>query len=220
MLKCHGKPLNVTESHGMPRVCSWINVACVTSSKIHLMARLTSIPPFVGTVGPVTVYLMYDRYYLRTRSSITGKRIKKDPAFRKFRASSGQMALASPLAAAVYAQIPVHRRKKNQYRKLVSEARIWLKYGWDREDIFEYLGKQYAGPRGVMKEYPCTNLRIPYRAQCASLREEVGGLRKTVSVALPPVELKLWQKRDRAFRRKNRAVDSLQHGLFTPKHPI
>ncbi|MDF2189980.1 hypothetical protein [Paraflavitalea sp. CAU 1676] len=184
------------------------------------MARLTSIPPFVGTVGPITVYLMYDRYYLRTRSSITGKRIKKDPAFRKFRASSGQMALASPLAASVYALIPEHRRKKNQFRILVSEARIWLKYGWEREDIFDYLSKQYAGRRGVMKEYPCTNLRISYRAQCASLCEEVVGFGKKDLAELPPVELRLWQKRDREFRRKNREVDSQHHGLFTPKHPI
>ncbi|MDF2192808.1 hypothetical protein [Paraflavitalea sp. CAU 1676] len=168
------------------------------------MARLISIPPFTGTVGPVTVYKMYDQFYLRSRSSITGKRIKKDPAFQKFRQSSALMALASPIGAAVYALIPKFRRKLKLYRKLVGEARIWLKYGWKRDDIIEYLGKQYAGRSGMIKEYPCTRLRVSYRVQCESLREVVPGLRKTVPVELPPVELRLWQKRDREFRRQER----------------
>lgn len=66
------------------------------------MAKFTGIPPITGTIGPICIYQMYEKYFMRTRSSLTGKRVKKDPAFRKTMEYAGLLAKASRIASAVY----------------------------------------------------------------------------------------------------------------------
>jgi hypothetical protein len=69
---------------------------------------LSTPPPFTGTKYGVTVYQLPDgKYYVRMKSSITGKRIKKDPVFEGFRKSSFRMKDASPIASYIYRQLPV-----------------------------------------------------------------------------------------------------------------
>ena len=136
------------------------------------MARLTSIPPFTGTVGPVTIYKRYDEYIMRSRSSLTAERVKTDPAFRKTMQYANLMGMASPIASTIYALLPKHRQKHELFRKLVGEVTTWLKYHWSKDDIIDYLSKQYADKQQPV-EGAVTRLRVDYRARRAALNRNL-----------------------------------------------
>lgn len=53
---------------------------------------------------------------------------------------------ASPIAAAIYNQIPKEQKKYSLYRLLTGEALKMLKAGMNKADIIEKLQKQYIDP--------------------------------------------------------------------------
>ena len=117
------------------------------------MARFTNIPPITGTIGPICIYKMYGQYYLRTRSSLTGKRVKKDPAFRKTMEYAHLLAKASRIGSTVYAALPADQKQHSLYRKLTGEAMYWLKHQWSTEDVLDFLLKLYTGQE-ILEEAP------------------------------------------------------------------
>lgn len=166
------------------------------------MAWFNSIPPFTGTYGPVCIYKMYGRYFMRTRSSLTGERVKKDPAFRKTMQYAGLLAKASRIGSAVYAQVPADRKQHSLYRRLTGEAMCWLKYQWKEADIIEYLTKQYAGQEKLITEPRVTVLRVNYRPPRPGLHSTLPDLVKTTPVKRIPRHLRAWRQQDAAFRRQ------------------
>jgi hypothetical protein len=99
-------------------------------------------PPFTGTRDGVTVYqLQGDAYYVRMKSSITGKRIKSDPKFKPFRESSGRMAQASKIASFIYGKLAV--KKYPLYREITGKAILLLKKGMLAAAVMERLVEEY-----------------------------------------------------------------------------
>ena len=169
------------------------------------MARLNCIPEFIGTFGPITIYYMFGKYYIRTRSSLTGKRVKTDPVFYKTRQYANLMAKGSPIASKVYALVPLQHRQKNLCRKITGEAMTWLKYGWAAADIIEYLTKKYVPPYGGMQlpvEAPVTVLRPSYRRSRPAMGRTAKGLFKNISREEASFDLLAWRRRDKQFRRE------------------
>jgi len=165
------------------------------------MARLTSKPPFIGTVGPVTIYQMYEEYYIRTRSSLDAKRVKTDPAFRKTMQYANLMATASPIGSIVYAQVPLHRKKLTLYRKITGEAMTWLKYQWEKEEIIQYLLRRYAGKQPSPQDGAVTMLIKSSNARNRSKRL-LPALRKKTARPFDEIELRTWQRRAAKFRKE------------------
>ena len=93
------------------------------------MARLLAPPPFYGTRYGICVYQMYGRDFVRSASSLTGERVKKDKRFKNTMAWAFRLADASRLASAVYALLPPYRRKFPLYRKLTGKAMRLLRNG-------------------------------------------------------------------------------------------
>ncbi|AXY77957.1 hypothetical protein D3H65_29935 [Paraflavitalea soli] len=166
------------------------------------MARLTSTPSFIGTYGPVTVYFMFGKYYMRSRSSLTGKRVKKDPAFRKTMQYAALLAKASPIALKVYALVPLQYKKHKLRCKITGEVMTWLRYGWSATDIMEYLSNKYVGVQ-LPEEAPATVLRPSYRRARPSVGPAAKGLFKNIPAERPSFELLQWRRRDKQFRRKD-----------------
>ncbi len=79
----------------------------------------------------------------RRASSLTSERTKKDPAFKGFRQSSSRLKQASPIAAALYKQVPQQLKQFALYRILTSEAIKMLREGIDEVAISETLKKKY-----------------------------------------------------------------------------
>ncbi|GAA3950236.1 hypothetical protein GO495_23175 [Chitinophaga oryziterrae] len=111
-------------------------------------------PPFTGTKDGVTVYRLKDeQYYVRLQSSITGKRIKKDPAFKGFRNSSVRLSAASRIGSIIYQQLPV--KKHTIYREITGKAILLLKAGEKEDVIMARLTMEYLpAPAPVIKAKP------------------------------------------------------------------
>ncbi len=101
---------------------------------------------FIGTQDNLTCYYGKGRAILRARSSLDGERVKRDPAFKGFWQSGQRLKQASPLAAALYSQIPAGKREYAMYRVLTGEAIRLLKQGMEEAEIREVLQQTYVQP--------------------------------------------------------------------------
>ncbi len=85
----------------------------------------------------------FDQNIWRRASSLTGKRTRKDPAFKGFRQSSNRLKEASPIAASLYKLVPEPVKRYALYRTLTGEAIKMLKEGIEVAVITETLKKNY-----------------------------------------------------------------------------
>lgn len=97
------------------------------------MARVDQIPPFIGTKDNIVVYKRWGNYYIRTKSTLSGKRVKTSPAFKKTMQWAGLLGKASKIASKVYSQL---KQKDHQhYRALTGAAMKLLKEGLNEDEI-------------------------------------------------------------------------------------
>ena len=96
-----------------------------------------------GTIGNICFYKTKDGYYARLKSSLTGKRVKKDPRFRRTMEFAGMLALASKLASRCYRGLPEEEREHSMYRVLTGMAMQMLKVGMEEEEIAIHLDGVY-----------------------------------------------------------------------------
>ncbi len=125
------------------------------------------VPPFVGTRDNLTIYLMNGEYIIRTKSSLTGKRVKRDPAFAKTMMYAGWLKLGARIASHIYRQIPADERVYKQYRELTGKAMSLLKEGFNTGDVITMLEAVYlplpvekcshVSIRKPERELPCYN---------------------------------------------------------------
>ena len=101
---------------------------------------------FTGTAGDLYGYISQGRFIYRAVTSLTGERIKQDPAFEGFRRSCNRMKEASPIAAELYNKIPKEKKQYSLYRVVTGEALKMIKQGVDKARITETLYKQYIEP--------------------------------------------------------------------------
>ncbi len=99
------------------------------------MAKLLSIGRIGKKSDPIRVYMLRRQLYVRSRSSLDGQRVKTSPEFSNTMKHAGILAQASSLASQVYRDIPIQKRKKNQYRVLTGEAIRMLRNNIEPETI-------------------------------------------------------------------------------------
>ncbi|MRG45165.1 hypothetical protein GFS24_08565 [Chitinophaga sp. SYP-B3965] len=107
------------------------------------MARQIGIKKITGTKGNITFYKMNGEYYARMKSSLKGKRVKKDPAFRLTMMYAGWLKKASKIASVVYRALPEDEREHHQYRTMTGIAMKMLKAGIEPEMIVDHLDGLY-----------------------------------------------------------------------------
>lgn len=109
------------------------------------MAKIVGpVPPFIGTRDNVTIYRMNGEYIARTKSSLTGKRVKKDPAFARTMEWAGRLKQGARIASAIYQQMPVDGRVYKQYREITGKAMSLLKEGFSVGDVIIMLEAIYV----------------------------------------------------------------------------
>jgi hypothetical protein len=89
---------------------------------------------------------MEGKYYVRKKSSLTGKRVMKDKKFRLTMLYAGILAQASKIASSVYRQIPKEERKHPYFRTLREMAQRLIRKG-TAEEVYE-------------KFHPCLQIEI------------------------------------------------------------
>jgi hypothetical protein len=101
---------------------------------------------FIGNAGGICGYMSHSINIIRKSTSLTGKRIEKDPAFTGFRKSCNRMKEASPIAASLYKLMPKEEKVYSLYRTLTGEALKMIKEGLEKDIIIAKLKEQYINP--------------------------------------------------------------------------
>ena len=89
--------------------------------------------------GNVCVYRMKGKVYLRTKSSLTRKRVLKSKAFEKTRKYAGDMARESRLDSAIYREFPPAKRDRSKYQAITGMAASLLYQGLGEEKVQQML---------------------------------------------------------------------------------
>ncbi|MEO8583293.1 MAG: hypothetical protein ABI415_05825 [Flavitalea sp.] len=122
---------------------------------------------FTGTVDNMTAYFSKSgQCIIRAKSSITGARIAKDPAFEGFRQSAVRMKDASPIASELYKQVPKNKKDFKLYRTLTGEALKMLKQKVSKKAIIENLQKFYINPLLNKRTRISKRKRIRQHSEC------------------------------------------------------
>ena len=155
------------------------------------MAKRLTYNIITGNDPRLRMCFYYSPYFgqniWRRGSSLTGERIKKDPAFKGFRQSSSRLKEASPIAASLYKLVPEQVKQYALYRSLTGEAIRMLKEGMEAAVITETLKKKYIDPlldsprknsgnRTV--EEPVTRDRVKGMTDFTSYPQMASGVRK------------------------------------------
>lgn len=99
------------------------------------MAKQTGILKIKGTINGITFYRLEKEYYARKKSSLTGRRVKKDPVFRETMRYARLLAKASVIGSTVYHSIPKEKKRRELYQKITGQAIQLLKDGNNEELI-------------------------------------------------------------------------------------
>lgn len=84
------------------------------------MATQIGLLRITGTVDGICFYRMGSVYYARKKSSLSGKRVKKDPAFADTIHHAKRMGKASKTASFIYRQtVPKEDRCREKYQEIV-----------------------------------------------------------------------------------------------------
>jgi hypothetical protein len=116
------------------------------------MARLLGDIKFTGTIDGLCFYKMYDSCFVRTKSSLTGKRFWKDKAFEGSRRSCSQLARASSIASVFYKTWPTENKRKGLFNEMTGKVKLWLKEGKTEEEALLLLEQNYPVQQKEIKE--------------------------------------------------------------------
>lgn len=101
------------------------------------MARLKQTPAFLGTRNGICTYTRFGNFYIRTKSSLNGERVKTAPEFKKTMEYASLLASGSKIASIVYRGVVDKSIKK--YRQITGEAMKMLKDGMEKNEILNRL---------------------------------------------------------------------------------
>ena len=111
-----------------------------------IMAK--QLGPFfiTGTIEQVCFYKLDSCYYARSKSSLSRKRVLRDPAFKETRCYAELLGKASILASALFKSWPEEKKCNGLFRKQVGEVIRLLKEDKTADEITTVLQ-----PRKVRK---------------------------------------------------------------------
>jgi hypothetical protein len=103
------------------------------------MARQSGEIKIIGTVDDICFYKMEGKYYVRMKSSLTGKRFWKDKAFERSRQSCRGFGKANQLASKVYRSIEKEKRQYSIFCHLKTIAIALTGEGLGEEEVIYHL---------------------------------------------------------------------------------
>ena len=93
----------------------------------------------VGTLDDLTFYKMEGHYFVRMKSSLTGKRFWNDKAFERSRESCKRFAEGNKLASKLYRMVEEEKRVYKLFCFLKKRAILLLKDGKSLMEVGEVL---------------------------------------------------------------------------------
>ncbi|MGC8751395.1 hypothetical protein [Hydrotalea sp.] len=98
-----------------------------------------------GTINGFTFYVVNGRQLVRSKTSINQQRFYSDPAFATQRQYSEWLKIASPMASAIYRQLPP---QKGLQQRITGTIMRWLKQGVAPSVAYERLKSIYLKNNG------------------------------------------------------------------------
>ena len=109
-------------------------------------------------ISDLTLYRMNGQFYARTKSTLTGKRFRKDKVFEGSRRSSERFKRGNELASQVYQSMAEEQRFYKLFCRLKREAVLFLKCGRTEEEVVKELEAICANPETLTCHF---NLSLP-----------------------------------------------------------
>ena len=109
------------------------------------MAKQAGAIKFTGTIDDLCFYRMEGEYYVRRKSSLTGKRYQRDAAFERSRKSASRFAEGNRLASKLYKMIPKEKRLYSVFCFLKRKSILLLKEGKHVEEAEALLVNYLIG---------------------------------------------------------------------------
>jgi RNase P protein component len=106
------------------------------------MAKQAGIIKMTGTVNDICFYKLKTEYYARQKSSLSGRRVKKDPAFAETMKYAELLATASRIGSVVYRSLSKEKRERRLYQQLTGMAMQLLKKGMRSDELIVVLRKE------------------------------------------------------------------------------
>lgn len=103
------------------------------------MAKQSGEHKITGTYDDITFYEMNGQHYAREKSSLTGKRVKKDPAFKRMMALAEIFACANKIVSMVYAKLPAKEKGREVRYSMIRRARKMVEAGMPTDAIVAAL---------------------------------------------------------------------------------
>lgn len=110
------------------------------------MAKQAGPEYYTGTIGMACFYKMRGEYYVRLKSSLTGRRVKKDPAFRRTMENANILGEASRIASAVYRSVASAEKCQALYRRMTGIAMRMLKEKINPMKVMVALEVEFLSP--------------------------------------------------------------------------
>jgi len=104
------------------------------------MAKQAGTIKIKGTIGDICFYRLHEEHYARTKSSLSAKRVKHDPAFDATMKYAALLACASKIASVMYKQLPKEQKSRKRYQAMTGQAMRLLKEKMNIEAIIQVLG--------------------------------------------------------------------------------
>lgn len=139
---------------------------------------------FTGTVDGICYYKMNGKYYARRKSTLSRKRVRRDPAFARTRRNAELLGQASRVAAGIYRLLPRAQKKLDLYRAMTGQAMAMFKKGADEANVRDRL--QLAVKQNVRVKVS--------REPVVRLKAKTGGM---------SVVKTLWQRSGKRMVREN-----------------
>jgi hypothetical protein len=103
------------------------------------MAKQPGILKITGTVHNLCFYKLAGEFYARSKSSLSGRRVKKDPAFAETMKYATMMAKASVIASGIYSTLPSDKKSRSVYQQLTGRVIKMLRQGIPEDQILRDL---------------------------------------------------------------------------------
>ena len=103
------------------------------------MAKQVGDIKVTGTIDDICFYRMEGKYYVRMKSSLTGKRFWRDKAFEGSGRSCARFASGNRLASQVYRSLEKEKRSYPLFCSLKTQAIELIRKGLGEEDVIHTL---------------------------------------------------------------------------------
>ena len=163
------------------------------------MAKQVGDIILVGTIDDITFYEMDGKGYARKKTSLTGKRVKKDPRFKRTMESANRFGKGNQLASKVYRSLPRPRQVYALFKELKRIAILGIKEDMSEAEVLVLLQQRVEITKDVT--------RTGAVSVSPDVRSQTGRIKKT------PRLFRVYGGRTKAVRRQRvKQTGELQSG--------